>query len=324
MHRDSLDNHLELVNRPKGSLLQYVIASIIKSFIQLILLLPNSVRLYLITALTRLIVISIPRLRKTSLKNLSLAFPKSSPDELRQLLYGSADSLARLINDGLRLENLTDEWVQEHIEIPYLETYLRNKQQEPNRAYLFVGGHLSSVDLMAYSMGLLGRPAACVVRKFKNPFLDEWFTRIRSRRGNQVIDRAGAIKKIIAQLHAGTDVGILFDQNIKRKHAIFVDWFGKPAATSFAPALATLSSNSHVATICITYCGEDRYRIEITEIDVEDVRNDNSLSTDQKLHALTDRYSQAYQKIIRAHPHEWFWFHRRWKTTPEGVTEDFY
>jgi KDO2-lipid IV(A) lauroyltransferase len=266
----------------------------------------------------------VPRIRKTSLKNLALAFPDLNEVERIRIFKESIHSLARLINDCLRLEQLSDSWVREHVDIPYLSTYLSQKKLPNSRPYLFVTGHLGSFDLMAYSIGLLGYPLAFIVRRFKNPYLDRWFTDIRARTGNKVIERSGALRKVLRELHEGNDVGILFDQNVTRKHAIFVDWFGRPAATSFAPALAVLSTGCRVAAVCITHCLDDNYRIEVTEIEVDDVVQDESLNKEDKLRVLTDRFSQTYQQMIRAHPTEWFWFHRRWKTTPSGVDESFY
>lgn len=35
-------------------------------------------------------------------------------------------------------------------------------------------------------------------------------------------------------------------------------------------------------------------------------------------------YHIELENVIREYPDHWFWIHRRFKTTPEGVKEDFY
>jgi KDO2-lipid IV(A) lauroyltransferase len=32
--------------------------------------------------------------------------------------------------------------------------------------------------------------------------------------------------------------------------------------------------------------------------------------------AITERYTAALERLIRRHPEQYFWLHRRWKTRP--------
>jgi KDO2-lipid IV(A) lauroyltransferase len=37
--------------------------------------------------------------------------------------------------------------------------------------------------------------------------------------------------------------------------------------------------------------------------------------------ANTARYMKALEAVIRHHPDQWLWIHRRWRTRPEGEPE---
>jgi KDO2-lipid IV(A) lauroyltransferase len=32
---------------------------------------------------------------------------------------------------------------------------------------------------------------------------------------------------------------------------------------------------------------------------------------------ITQRYSDALERLVRRHPEQYFWFHRRWKSKPK-------
>jgi KDO2-lipid IV(A) lauroyltransferase len=117
---------------------------------------------------------------------------------------------------------------------------------------------------------------------------------------------------------------VLFDQNVTRNHAVFVEWFGRPAATSKSVALAALRTEAPIFVASMHYLGDDKYRIEAVECDCRDVYNDATLSTDQKVEQITQLISTEYCKMIEAFPEGWFWIHRRWKTRPESEMEDTY
>src|SRR5690606_20029609 len=101
-------------------------------------------------------------------------------------------------------------------------------------------GHLGSFELLAHCVSMYGFPISFVVRPFKLERLNAWWSGIREAAGNRAIARSGAFKEILKELTSGRDVAVLFDQNVTRNHAVFVDWFGRPAATTRTVALAAL------------------------------------------------------------------------------------
>jgi KDO2-lipid IV(A) lauroyltransferase len=56
------------------------------------------------------------------------------------------------------------------------------------------------------------------------------------------------------------------------------------------------------------------YAVEIEDvIDPRDYAN-----RPDAVRAITDRYSAALERIIRRHPEQYFWLHRRWKSQPKA------
>ncbi len=237
------------------------------------------------------------------------------------MLRKNATEMGRLIADTVRLSSLDTQWVKHHVTIPALERYAA---ANAGTGVLIATGHLGSFELLGHAIGLHGYPLSAVARRFKSPRLDAWWRSMREARGNTVIDREGAFREIIKTISAGRSVAVLIDQNVKINHAVFVDWFSKPAATTRAFALAALKTKAPVFVAGMIYCGEDTYRVEAVECDFQSLYADEAVSDDHKVLVITKTISAHYCAMIQQFPEGWFWIHRRWKTRPDGENESVY
>jgi KDO2-lipid IV(A) lauroyltransferase len=104
---------------------------------------------------------------------------------------------------------------------------------------IFVTGHLGNWEVIGLAHGWTFGPIAVVARPLDNPALDRRLCDFRTVGGNRVVYKRDALKEVLRTLHAGGGVAILIDQNVQEKDGIFVDFFGRPAATTtVAAALA--------------------------------------------------------------------------------------
>ena len=174
-------------------------------------------------------------------------------------------------------------------------------------------------------MSVLGFPLSFVIRNFKSEKIDNWWNARRGKLGNKNINRRGAFRELVRELKRGFDVGILFDQNVKRSHAVFVPWFGKNAATAKSLALAALETEALVVVVSLKTLAIDSYYMDVIECDFSHIYSDETLSRQEKILQITTIVSKHYEKMIQDFPEGWFWMHRRWKTSErEDVPETFY
>lgn len=305
-------------------MLDFLLLVLLRTFLKLLGLFPINLQIVMLSVLIRALMFVTPRLKAVSMKNLALAFPGRERRWYEGLLKQNSVSLARLLVDFARLDRIDHEWVTKHIQFPFAARLKEITAKDPHRRLVVATGHLGSFELLAHSVALMGYPLSFVVRDFKLPRVDSWWRGIRERFGNKVISRKGAFKEVLSELHSNRIVALLFDQNVTRNHAVFVPWFGRPAATSKTLALAALRSEALVLVATLTHLTEDNYRIDVSECDFSAIYADKSLGPDEKVLRITEKASQEFEKFIRESPHAWFWMHRRWKTTPQGVAEDFY
>ena len=305
--------------------IEWFILILMRSLLALLAVMPLTISHSVITLLLHAFVFFRPRYLSIARKNLKQAFPDETEGWREEILRKSFWSLSRLIVDSARLPSLDDRWVREHVEFPNREVFEELRERTQDKGMLIATGHLGSFELLAHSSAVFGFPLAYVVRNFKMKTIDDWWKSVREQRGNKVIDRKGAYKQIAKQLADKRMVGILFDQNVTRNLAIFVDFFGRKTATTKAFALAALRSEVPIVVACVGYLGDEKYVIDWKECKCDDVYENEKLSHDEKLLLVTQRASDIFASFVKKYPEAWFWMHRRWKTTPdESVAEDFY
>ena len=301
--------------------IQFISYLTIRAIISLFLIIPHEIRLRLLGFSCWMFLKFSKQYRTICFYNLRQVFPENTLRQNTQLLRKSCKSIGRLISDSLRLPKLSASWCEKNINFSNrADLRLVEEKKSP---ILFVSGHIGSFELLGHYLGIIGHPVAVVARSFKNPYLDEYFRNIRTGSGNTVIARNGAVRRLVSALNSGRSVALLADQNVTRKHAVFVEWFGRSAATSVAPAIAALRSPCLIYIISIEY-RHSRYEIVMTPCPVDDITKSHEITEDEKIKSITARVSNILCDHIRSYPEGWFWMHRRWKTVPEGQQEDFY
>jgi len=266
----------------------------------------------------------VPRFKKVALTNLDLAFPEKDRAWKEEIVRKSYASLARLLVDFARIHQLDREWLDKHVDGACFVNALIRRKAEKRNSFVVLSGHLGSFELLGQVPAVYGHPISFVARDFKLPRLNAWWRSRREKYGGQMISRKGAFKEVLRQLQEGRDVGILFDQNLTRQRAVFVDWFGVKAATTKTVAFAAIRAEASVLIVSISYIGDDKYKSSVEECDFREIYSDDSMTLDQKIEHITQVTSKIFEGMIRKSPHEWFWMHRRWKTRPNEDDKSLY
>jgi KDO2-lipid IV(A) lauroyltransferase len=139
-------------------------------------------------------------------------------------------------------------------------------------------------------------------------------TAFRTRSGNAVIYKQRALVQVLRRLKDQGAVAILVDQNVQEQDGIFVDFFGRKAAsTTVAAALAVKTGAALVPAHCEAL-PDGRYRL-VYDPPLEWTPSGNR---QQDIADLTQRLATVIEGWIRAAPEQWLWMHRRWKTQPSA------
>jgi KDO2-lipid IV(A) lauroyltransferase len=252
----------------------------------------------------RLLDRAVPRLRRVARRNLAMALPEA---DAASVIDGVFRSIARLLVAFAKFPSIgkhnLSRWIRaegmEHVEAALAR----------GRGVLFATAHLGNWELSAFAWALLARPIHVVARPLDNPLIDRLVERRRTLSGNRLIFKKDYARSILKALAANEAVGILIDQNAAPETGVFVDFFGVPACagTGFAK-IAAHSGAAVVPGFALWSEAERRYVLRFYP--PLDATGDAARDTA----ALQARL----EEVIRAHPEQWLWIHRRWKTRPPG------
>ena len=183
-------------------------------------------------------------LRRTGKRNLQLAFPEKTEGERNELIRGCFQSLGRQLGVFSKFANSPIEELYKVFKITGLEHYEKLKAE--NKGVVFFTGHLGAWELLPLCSSLRGNPLNVVVRRLDNPKIEVLVEKIRARWGNQTLDKLSAGRQMIKVLRSGEALGLLTDPNVVTEEAIFVDFFGVPAATNFMVAKLALRTKAPI------------------------------------------------------------------------------
>jgi Kdo2-lipid IVA lauroyltransferase/acyltransferase len=242
--------------------------------------------------------------------NLRQAFPDRDEGWIRRVAAASYGHLGREGVALLRMGKLGAREVWERTQVEGIE-HLREPLSR-DRGVILLTGHLGNWEIGGAAMAVREIPIDVVAKRQNNPLFDARLNRTRERLGMRVIDRDGGTKRILRSLAGGRVVALVADQNVL--HAgVFVDFFGRPAATARGPALlAQRTGASVVFASAIRVPGKRaRYRIRLQPLAPPTGDDPEAMARD-----LLRRYLAALEADIRLAPEQYLWAHKRWKTRP--------
>ncbi len=250
---------------------------------------------------------AVPKLRRIARTNLSFAFPHWTEKQREQNIDGVFATTARMTLMLARLPDLTPANVTRWIHYDGLEHYQTAKAC--GKGILIATGHLGNWELSAYAHALMTEPMNVMVRPLDNPLIDGMVEKRRAGSGNRLISKREAARSVLKALRANEAVGILVDQNTSLAEGVFVDFFGKAASANAAfVKLAYHSKAIVIPGFALWNEATRNYTLRFYP----------AVPLSGDLQADTQELHSRLEEIIRRHPDQWMWIHRRWKTRPPG------
>lgn len=299
-----------------SNIIDYLSFIIVRAIISLMRVLPQAMAYGFAKGIVRLLVLIFRRWRKVGLRNLELVFPDMSLAKRKELLERSFDMLALNLLTFARFPEIGRDYVIKHVDFSNCDAVLDEVAKENGSAgKLILTMHFGCFELSHRAMSFYGEPFAILARGFGLPRLDSWWNAQRSELGREVIWRKGGVQEIFNLLRNGESVAMLVDQNVKKNHATFVEFFGIKAAMTKTPAIAAIRTGAAVFFGYLVANQDGTFKYFVEKLPNP---NQESGSTEEKINKFSQNLANAMERAIRQAPDHWFWIHRRFKTRPPG------
>ena len=250
--------------------------------------------------------------KNIALNSLSIAFGQNkSQEELKDIVRDcftfmakSAVELMFLMDKPLLLKSRVSISGKENLE----------KALSRNKGVILVSAHFGNFPLLLGRLALEGYKSAGIMRPMRDARVEKIFLKKRNKFGVKTIysqPRKACVDNTIQALRNNELIFIPIDQNFGTG-GIFVNFFGKKAATAAGPVILSQRTDAALLPCFIVRQPGDTHKIIFEPaLDLEEGRDaqDTVLINIQKLTGIIEKY-------IRKYPAEWGWIHRRWKSRP--------
>jgi KDO2-lipid IV(A) lauroyltransferase len=250
--------------------------------------------------------------RKIALESLSIAFGKEkSAPEIERI---AKDCFTFMSKSGVELIYLMDkpELLKKRVDIVGKE-YLDNALAKGKGAIL-VSAHFGNFPLLLARLSLEGYQTSGIIRYMRDQRAEKIFAAKRQSIGIKTIynqPRKLCVENCLRTLRNNELLFIPLDQNFGTG-GVFVDFFGRKAATATGPVVLAKRTNAVILPCFILRQKDDTHKIIFEPPLTLKEGNNNEETIGLNVQGLTN----IIESYIRKYPAEWGWIHRRWKSKP--------
>jgi len=183
---------------------------------------------------------------------------------------------------------------------------------EGDRGLVVLTSHFGSWEIGARVMQKLDRPVNLVMATEANRTVERFNTSKRERHGLRVIHSDSSLfasVEMIRALRRGEIVAIQLDRAGPGQVTRAVEFFGKPAEFQVGPFALARAADVPLWPVFVARLGR-----RVFDFLPEPTRRIPRGASDEELFAVMRDVVRSFEGHVRAHPHQWFQFHRVWGT----------
>jgi KDO2-lipid IV(A) lauroyltransferase len=183
------------------------------------------------------------------------------------------------------------------------------------RGTLVLTAHLGNWDLLALATGIRVKPVGLVAKTLSSRFWNHFLVGQRMETFVHSFLKRNSLREIIRSLRSNGIVGMVLDQDAQDSDGrVFVDFFGHKASTISSVAVLSQRLDLPILPMFDIRGRRGKHRILV----LPPIEFEKRETLEQGILHNTRRYQEVLEEVIRRHPEQWNWVHRRWKRRPPG------
>lgn len=237
-------------------------------------------------------------------RNLAHAMPDLPPAQVRRLLRAVPDNAGRAMAETYSgTEFLAHIQAQDRLEGPGLAAL--ETAAAAGRPVVLAGAHFGNYDAMRAALLARGWPVGGLYRPMNNPLFNRHYVAAIEGIGQPLFPRGRrGLAAMLKFLRGGGLLAIGFDQFVH--DGAMLRFFDRPTATSLTPAELALKYDALLVPVAAIRQPDGlNFRIHVGAPIAR-------AAPEVMMQALND----DLEALIRRHPGQWLWAHRRWKQEP--------
>ena len=247
--------------------------------------------------------------RRIAIENVTLAYPEMPEKERIQIARMSVYHLGRTLLDFTLFPFFTKDAIPKHFDFEGLDNF--QAALDGGKGVMLLTAHIGNGDFAISALSQMGYPMNLISKEFKARWLNDLWFGMRRKLGTRFISAEKSSFEILKALKRNEAVLFVLDQYMGPPVGVRTKFFGKETGTAAGLALIAGRTGSPVLP-CYTYRRADRKQVLVFEPAVPYQVLDDSLRS-QNIAVMTQVYTDKIEAIVRKHPEQWMWIHRRWK-----------
>ena len=243
--------------------------------------------------------------RRITLRNLELCFPQWSPQRRREVARGHFRAFVVSLLERFVFWFGTPERIRALCAIEGLE----HARAHEGRPLILLAPHFVGMDAGGMRYQMETAQVASMYAQQKSGTINRLMTEGRERYGARMLLRNEGMRGVVRVLREGVPFIFLPDMDLGARDAVFVPFFGVPAATVTSVARLARITDARVVP-CVTRMTPDGYVVRFYPA-WEDYPGDD-------IEAATARMNRFIEERVLEMPEQYLWSHKRFKTRPPG------